>query len=603
MSGPAVHYLTAQDVPQYLSRMPDCDPSGHLADVLRQNPTYVAAGSLGPDFLFFNVSDWPMVPDHLAPAIVEVSETLNQFYTDVMETFPVLEQIHETKKDFDNLVQAGINASNTLSDIQAMVQHVEDTVTLLLETINTGLKSYVLNVVDIYGLFAHPIQNCEDDEDWWWFDILHYRRSGDFASQLLSGAEGDDELVAYALGYLSHIATDTVGHAYVNSIVRGPYRTHAQRHKVVEQFQDVWAYKQITGDEFITSKLYREYRFRGGINALPRKVTELFSDAASRTYGDSFEFSELSSDEVDAAYRLWYQWFRNTTSASLLPRKLPNYTPLDQSIQQSWEEFKTNVSTRFPDLDDVFSPPSLSGSSLNPSALLNAIKSLFEDIVNALGAVLLVLDMILSVITSIARNVLYFFLSKVYEALYTAYDRFVYLVSLSGFAFPHTRHLTHAPVKHMTDPTIADANGNVLSQSWSYPVQAVDRSFLSLLPQEAHLVYPDTQVEQEETVEGPTDYLSESPRIYIDSNLHLSENTVEDLGSHSVRELNDIMRSPVLGNGSRLTARLYCNFTQSGRVPNLNLDADRGMAHPTWLAEEECVNGELSSPVTPEFEE
>ena len=43
---------------------------------------------------------------------------------------------------------------------------------------------------------------------------------------------------AYALGYLTHLATDVTGHAFVNAISGGPFRTHWQRHHLVENHID-----------------------------------------------------------------------------------------------------------------------------------------------------------------------------------------------------------------------------------------------------------------------------------------------------------------------------------------------------------------------------
>ena len=121
----------------------------------------------------------------------------------------------------------------------------------------------------------------------------------------------DEELLAYAIGYTSHYAADTVGHPYVNTIVRGPYRFHGQRHKLVENSHDVWAWERfgdrlprtntsididdylkekfgrvqaplqqarIDDGELATSQLHLEYRFEpGAANGAPsQEELELF---------------------------------------------------------------------------------------------------------------------------------------------------------------------------------------------------------------------------------------------------------------------------------------------------------------------------------------
>ena len=46
--------------------------------------------------------------------------------------------------------------------------------------------------------------------------------------------------MAYCPYTLIDVAADTVGHPYVNAISGGPYRSHAQRHKGSENYQDVF---------------------------------------------------------------------------------------------------------------------------------------------------------------------------------------------------------------------------------------------------------------------------------------------------------------------------------------------------------------------------
>ena len=86
---------------------------------------------------------------------------------------------------------------------------------------------------------------------------MHYRKSGKLTD---GAARGDARLSSphhlYALGYLTHVAADTVGHAYVNLYCGGPYRSQAQRHKTGENFQDVFNLLGETGLDFNYSKLH-----------------------------------------------------------------------------------------------------------------------------------------------------------------------------------------------------------------------------------------------------------------------------------------------------------------------------------------------------------
>lgn len=75
-------------------------------------------------------------------------------------------------------------------------------------------------------------------------DILHWERTGQFARALLDRAEatGDPRFRAYAYGFLIGYAADVCGAPFVNSIVRGPYRTQWWRHRWVGNHVDTWAH-------------------------------------------------------------------------------------------------------------------------------------------------------------------------------------------------------------------------------------------------------------------------------------------------------------------------------------------------------------------------
>ena len=68
-----------------------------------------------------------------------------------------------------------------------------------------------------------------------WSDMSHYRRPSAlcqaFIRQVdaLDGRGHEDEseqFLAFALGYMTHVGTDTVAHSFVNEQCGGPYRNH-----------------------------------------------------------------------------------------------------------------------------------------------------------------------------------------------------------------------------------------------------------------------------------------------------------------------------------------------------------------------------------------
>ena len=73
-------------------------------------------------------------------------------------------------------------------------------------------------------------------------ELLHWRKTGTFASRLLEGAGNDARHQAYANGYLASYAGKVCGSPFVNSIVGGPYRTQWWRHRYINNYVDSWIY-------------------------------------------------------------------------------------------------------------------------------------------------------------------------------------------------------------------------------------------------------------------------------------------------------------------------------------------------------------------------
>ncbi|MGZ0787063.1 LysR substrate-binding domain-containing protein [Pseudomonas saponiphila] len=57
-------------------------------------------------------------------------------------------------------------------------------------------------------------------------------------------AQESEQFLAFTLGYITHLGTDTIGHAFVNEQCGGPFRNHPQRHHLIENHIDAWNYSQ-----------------------------------------------------------------------------------------------------------------------------------------------------------------------------------------------------------------------------------------------------------------------------------------------------------------------------------------------------------------------
>jgi hypothetical protein len=527
-------------------------------------------------------------------AYIDISSFIAEFKERLRRMFPELETIYELMKDM-------AARTYTISQVTHIIETLKTVVSGLITTVQTNITKYVLDRVDIFSLLAHPIQDCQpENETWWWFDTLHYRQTGEFATKLLARGQGNDPVMAYAVGYLSHIAADAVGHPYVNSIVRGPYRTHAQRHKVVENFQDVWAYNHYIGGELSTSRFHERVRLtRNREIDLPNAISEAISAATEQTYRR--RYGVLEPVDIEAAYRLWYTWFRNVTETGTLEPELPNYVPPDNPTREA-------IKNLLEELGDV--GDSLSGSKFSLKGLVNFFKELGESILSALLVALSALDYLLGVLLSIPLKVLYGLLSLIYQAIYNAYENYRLLVATLGFAYPLQHHLQRPILSHLTDPTQADATGRTVNPQWPYPMQAIpkgDATGVRFPPEfaglesTAHLIYPPSGEEKPPATVAPEEYLTHTADYYITGPI--------DPSSVDIRNLNEIDEerfrpsfgaNSTIGNAVDLTVELLCNYLNDDvPIPDLNLDGDRGFSFPPWTPEECGAVERLSTPVTP----
>lgn len=633
MSGPAVHYI----IGQLLSSQPSEFDKKMLGEEsyfdrtiirsLQRHSTYLNVGTLGPDFLFFNLKDWHEIADILPlKQMLKVLEVLKSIENTLETSYPILGDVLTLKNDIDEVVadvgETLARESPTFKTIQVLLNDLRMIIELLGATLTAALKDFVTSNVNIFGMLKHPIHIDNEHEkghthnDWWWFDILHYSKTGDFAKYLLDHSRQDPKLHAYAIGYLSHVAADTVGHPYVNNIVRGPYRTHGQRHKVVENFQDVSAFHFYYGEEFVQSELHEHFRFNASsINifsgttdpeletiidglspdiadiALPADLARLLAEATNAVYqdknGQPLFGRYLTEEEVDASYRLWYTWFKASTSELLLPDTLPNLPPLTEQFEAVWEKFKQEFSSGLDQVGEA-AEELFSGSKFSAKSILNFFKNVGKLVLGLVKAAHAIVTAIEGSILIIPATVVHHMLNYVYQGIYAIYKYFRMGVSLNGFAFPSRNFLSDNKVQHMLNPNMADANNQKVTTYWPYPVRTVDfGGIFRTAAREAHLIYPPPIQEADKAIAAPTSYYQQDHSYYIDKNIAFSHDTMLGLNDpHRIHnaEKMEMLQEEHMGNALVLTAAYYKSASRGNKLPNLNLDADRGMAFPTWTS-------------------
>jgi hypothetical protein len=238
-----------------------------ITDWANRHPSYYALGAVGPDLFFF-------LPDFrakcvngrrfpIANSLIGVVEWLEQVYasldTWILEDWeryfgPVSEDVDEAISRFTG------DMSTLVSDITGRFSGVA----------TTALLALASQAHDWFGEFSLGLNKGYDNQDFLWSDMLHYRKTSQFGRSLWEFAnqrettgvptkaeatEAADRLRAYALGYITHLAADTTAHPFVNEKAGGPFRTHWQRHHLVENHMDAQTYDDEHGGDAIYNEL------------------------------------------------------------------------------------------------------------------------------------------------------------------------------------------------------------------------------------------------------------------------------------------------------------------------------------------------------------
>jgi hypothetical protein len=294
MPGPLIHMSNARHTAQLLLQgnyLPKTRAEGpdninpawsgpdvaQLGRIMLEHPNFAAIGAVGPDLFFFLPDFRDFGPLRTSTILVDVLQFLEDVYA-AMDPYlskweKYLGPISEDTGEEMSRLTGGL--SETVGDIAGELSSI----------LITALEGFAVKHFDVLGFFSLGLDHGWDDKSYFWSDMLHYRRTADFGRALWLRAEAakDDQLRAYALGYLTHVAADTTGHPFVNAMSGGPYRTHWTRHHLTENHIDALWYLADPGStapnkapgysQLTESALYFDIAFDDADNnaAVPRR--------------------------------------------------------------------------------------------------------------------------------------------------------------------------------------------------------------------------------------------------------------------------------------------------------------------------------------------
>jgi hypothetical protein len=295
---------------------------GEVSRMMLDNPDLAGMGSVGPDLTFF-LDLMPVAQMWLQRAL-KVYEAISDFVAPFNAAIDAVE----------DAVDAAASKAPGYEPLRDAFRDFGSTFDTLKGTLLTALAAFASGYIDAFAYLKLPMQRGEREEGWFWFDMLHYRRTSRFARALFTAAEGDPKLQAFAAGYSTHLAADVVGHSYVNSCAGAPYRTQWQRHHCSDNYLDVWTLARYEGID--VNESHWSGRYPAEMSPAIRKQ---FVQAMKATYTDlrhpdgrRLEGREWPSD-ADIA-RMWDMLLlamkKQTNGYSVHEPKPPDF-PLDFS--------------------------------------------------------------------------------------------------------------------------------------------------------------------------------------------------------------------------------------------------------------------------------
>ena len=571
-----------------------------ISQIIKNNEKYYKMGSLGPDMLFF-------APDY-GQDIKELLEQITSFYETIIEPIeefygtyiePVAEFVGDVESTIDEEVFCGL--------FKEVGNQCDHTMNLVSGLINNFTFLAADRNIDIFDMMQPAIQKGEDEKSWYWFDMLHYRKTGDFAKNMWNNANTDKEK-AFVLGYITHIAADITGHPFVNTAVGGPARSHNQRHHFVENMMDSWVYDNMLGKRLTSSHLHRD---------LPHGNLYDEDESIFRTLLRNAD--EIPSD-LDGIYEMMNISMKNTFDSQIHPRRLDteyltkkdlNFSYLAilasiKSVSSSHISKPANPTDDMLDsindamnefLETASNPPSNPSSSGNfcvsfwsddcnfsVDAFENFLENVWENIaylgelIYWVGQVLKdIWDLISCTVTAGLKVLIKSLFWIIQSSLYVIYEETRQVLVLAALLPPESEWLNENPIAQSCVSLKDRSPDDGLLYGKYYPHRAAKSN-------KGFIAYPKTSPESNTTAPGPYPY-SSTPKDFILNSIEndrlFSDYSQSETPLDTIK-IEENTRLESFGSSVCVAKKLMKEIFKGNNIPNWNLDADRGFGYKTW---------------------
>lgn len=569
---------------------------------LEQNKGVSNLGSIGPDLFFW-------APDY------ELADKLFNLYENIQRIIDVYnrvaEPVRKVKQAVGDAVEetVGTLAPQSVEMIKLAIEELKETSDLFKSAVSSSLLSGVIGINDflhqaglipdltnqLFKTFAptlqHQLESHQpfDETAWYWFDLLHYRRTGSFCKELKDRASSNLQK-AYAYGYFSHVATDVTGHAFVNQIVGAPYRLNVQKHVLVENYMDTWAYDHYYNQD-VSAGLFDKLSLPAPSH-ICESIIDLLNDSLRANFSNLHPNrlrtpGFLTKSEIHSTYERFY------TILEVMKKF---------HIEKPAEPFTNALDILAEALDDLFEPPPEPPDSSHlgtcgwkdilsaglTSSSRDCYENFFEEAaryIEYLGELIAwtfetlmdIVDLIIASLLSIPVMVLLALLYGIQLLCFEIIQYAKQILAESGFICPD-RELLQTSIGVATTTTLFNC-----SPAFKFP--RIRGSATS------HLVCPHAELEAPATAADfhmPSEDVN--PSIFID-NTPAIPFSIESFNLYAFADAPTHTRSierdyRSIGNATAFTGWMISNAV-TGMDPNMlyanwNLDSDRGYGYKNW---------------------
>ncbi|MEM1991557.1 MAG: zinc dependent phospholipase C family protein [Thermoproteota archaeon] len=586
----AVHMIVLDEVISRL-RVSTNQAERRIGDLMYRNRQAAVLGCIGPD-IFYWAPDFNMI-GKLSNFYRNFNNIINLYNTidlKIKEVFTLL------GNPVENTV--GTLLPSTVDMLKRIIEEIKRMVDLFSSMLNKELFSGVIdrfNLLDnlsslpnlthlLFDDFMPPMQLGFDERQWYWFDMLHCRETGTFARNLIRLAGNDETKLAYAYGYLTHIATDTVGHPFINQIVGGPYRMHPQRYTTCEIFVDSWVFFDRFG-ESINTGLFNQLNLP---QTLPNGIADLLHRAFIETYQNKSHPLRINESQggfltIDNI-RSTYDIFRfNTEVLGGITIKPPTepFSGVLELLERALENFKGPPSPpeigRLCSIEEFFSSTDCIEGFFE--SIAEWLEYFGELIIWTIETIFSLIDFVLTALLSLPIAVLMAILYGIQLVIYNLYRQARSVLMQAGLLCPEPDELQTSYGTSLVTPCY----------SRSSPFKGYPRVHSHLLH---NILFPNTTVEEPGTLSAFYQRnQSSTPRKFIYEDSFSESNLIAYARATNPKETRDLqMKGRSIGNAISFSYWLIVNSLNSNLesvvYTNWNLFSDRGYGYKCWTTKQ-----------------